>query len=191
MGQILTENHPTIDNLRILAKSDIRLEKDINDLVVKTLNDSLADETVLTQKIRSAYWNNCGSGFDNIHNLFFSQFEQLNVIVDDIVTRVRRLGGIPISSFEEFLKASRLKEQSGKIPDAKNILADHEEIIHFLYDNATRCSEEFEDEVTRGFLLDIVEQHEKMISILRFYIEDETSHSKDMEGKNHEFSTNR
>ncbi|MHC1783733.1 MAG: Dps family protein [Anaerolineaceae bacterium] len=190
MGQILVDNHPITVNLLVLGKPDIGMEKDVHDLVIKILNDSLASETVLTQKIRGAYWNNFGSGFDNIHILFNSQFEQLNDIVDEIAVRVRRLGGIPISSFEEFLKASRLKEQPGDIPDINELLADHEGIVHFLHEDATKCSEKYEDEVTRGFLLDIIDQHEKMVSMLRYYIENEPSHSNYLKGNSkHELST--
>jgi starvation-inducible DNA-binding protein len=54
-----------------------------------------------------------------------------------------------------------------------DLLADHEAAIRFLREDAKKCSEEYEDEVTRDFLVDILCLHEKMAGMLRSYIEPE------------------
>ncbi len=171
MGRIPEENHDL--DLSIYDQQKIGLIHDVCNPVVKILNDLLADEAVLTQKTHSALWNVCGAGFYNIQILLNSQIDELNGISVEIVVRTRKLGGFIISSFEEFLKATRLKEQPGIVPNASDLLADHESLIHFLHESATRCSEEFEDEISRGFLMDILQQHDKMVSMLQSYIENQ------------------
>jgi len=61
-------------------------------------NNILANEAVLTLKTRSAHWNASGSSFFELHILFNSQYEQLNDISNQIVERVRMLGGIAIAA---------------------------------------------------------------------------------------------
>jgi hypothetical protein len=68
----------------------------------------------------------------------------LSDISDEISKRVRELGGLPIGSFEEFLKNTRLNEQPGDVPDIMDLLADHEAAIRILREDAKKCSEEYE-----------------------------------------------
>ncbi|HZU85977.1 MAG TPA: DNA starvation/stationary phase protection protein, partial [Anaerolineaceae bacterium] len=105
--------------------------------------------------------------------LFEVQYKEINAISDEISKRARMLGGRPIGSFEEFQKNSRLHQPSEEIPDILELLADHEAIIRFLREDAKKCTEEYEDEGTRDFLVDVLRWHEKMAWMLRAYVEPE------------------
>ncbi len=158
---------------KIFIQPNIGLESDVRIPVIEILNASLANEAVLTQKTRSAYWNVSGSGFFELHILFETQYKQLNEISDKVAGRVRMLGGITIASFEEFLKHTRIMEHSTEIPDYLHLLADHETLIRFLRDDIRKCNEEYEDEGTVELLVGVMSLHEKMAWMLRAYIENE------------------
>jgi len=171
MGHIRNDDHKM--KLNVLIQPNIGLASDVRHSIVELLNNTLANEAVLTLKTRSAHWNATGSSFFELHIIFNSQYEQLNDISNQIVERVHMLGGIAIGSLQEFINYARLEERVGIVPDVLHLLADQEAAIRFLREDAKKCSDEYEDEVTRDFLVDILYQHEKMAWMLRSYIEPE------------------
>lgn len=178
----LTLNKPisNLDNnghnpkpLATLIQPNIGLEEDIRLPVVEILNRSLANESILSQKTRSALWNSSGSRFFELHIFFETQYKQLDEISDKIAERTRMLGGIALSSFTQFLAHSQLEEESANVPDILHLLADHESIIRFLRGDIRQVSEEYEDEGTVELLVGVMSLHEKMAWMLRSYIENE------------------
>ena len=171
------DSHKT--NLPVEIQPNIGLDSDVRHSVVDILNNTLANEAVLSQKTRSAHWNVSGSGFLELHILFDSQYKQLNEISDEIAERSRMLGGIAIGSLQEFIQLSRLEEQPGSVPKIMILLADHEAAIRFLREDARKCNEEYEDEGTFELLVSVMRLHEKMAWMLRSYLEIEpTSNEK-------------
>ena len=158
---------------QILIQPNIGLEIDVRHAVTKILNNSLANEIVLTQKTRCAYWNVSGAGFFELHILFEIQYKQLNEIAEEIAERVRILGGMAIGSLQEYLSHTRLEEQPADVPDILHLLADHETVIRFLREDIRRCTEEYDDEGTFNLLVSVIRLHEKMAWMLRSYLENE------------------
>ena len=109
--------------LQVLIQPNIGLDSDIRHSVVEILNNTLANEVVLTLKTRNAHWNVSGMGFFELHILFDSQYQQLNNISNEIAERVRMMGGITIGSLREFIRYTRLEEQPGEVPDILRLLA--------------------------------------------------------------------
>lgn len=159
--------------LPILIQPNIGLEIDARLPILKILNQSLANETILSQKTRGSNWNLSGAGFFELQILFETQHKQLDEIVDKIAERIRILGGMAISSFKEFLDHSQLEEDAANIPDTLHLLADHESIIRILRDDIRKVSEIYEDEGTVELLVGAMSLHEKMAWMLRSYIENE------------------
>ena len=144
---------------------------DVRRAVVEILNKTLANEALLSIRTRSAHWNVSGPGFLELHVLYKSQYKQLNSIADEIAERTCTLGGLATGSLGGFLKNARLEERPGAVPSIVNLLAGHEASIQFLGEDAKKCSEQYADESTGDFLVNIQELHEKMASILRAHIE--------------------
>jgi len=163
------DGHKT--NLQVEIQPNIGLDSDVRHSIVDILNNTLANEAVLSQKTRSAHWNVSGSGFLELHILFDSQYKQLNEISDEIAERSRMLGGIAIGSLQEFIQFSRLEEQPGSVPKIMILLADHEAAIRFLREDARKCNEDYEDEGTFELLVSVMRLHEKMAWMLRSYLE--------------------
>ena len=163
------DGHKT--NLQVEIQPNIGLDSDVRHSIVDILNNTLANEAVLSQKTRSAHWNVSGSGFLELHILFDSQYKQLNEISDEIAERSRMLGGIAIGSLQEFIQFSRLEEQPGSVPKIMILLADHEAAIRFLREDARKCNEDYEDEGKFELLVSVMRLHEKMAWMLRSYLE--------------------
>ena len=176
MGHDHNDGHNPI--LQVLIQPNIGLDSDIRRSVVEILNNTLANEAVLTVKTRSAHWNVSGPGFFELHILFDSQYKQLNDISDEIAERARMLGGIAIGSLQEFIRQARVSEQPGVVPDILHLLADHEASVRFLREDAKKCTDEYEDEGTFELLVSVMCLHEKMAWMLRSYIENEPVHGE-------------
>lgn len=159
--------------LTILIRPNIGLEEDIRLPVLEILNRSLANESILSQKTRSALWNSNGSHFFELRIFFETQYKQLDEISDKIAERTRMLGGVALSSFKQFLALAQLEEETTHVPDILHLLADHESIIRFLRGDIRKVSEEYEDEGTVELLVGVMSLHEKMAWMLRSYIENE------------------
>jgi starvation-inducible DNA-binding protein len=75
----------------------------------------------------------------------------------------------------EFLKSTRLQEDSGDYPEARlmlaNLLADHEALIRHLRIDLETCADRYNDAGTNDFLTGLMEQHEKMAWMLRAFLE--------------------
>lgn len=157
--------------LQVLIQPNIGLDGDVRRSVVEILNNSLANEAVMTAKTRSAHWNANGAGFFGLYTLFDTQVKQLDKLSSEIAERVRMLGGTAIGSLRDFLDCTRLEEQLGGVPDILRLLADHEACIRYLREDAKKCSEEYEDEGSFRLLVSVLVLHEKMAWMLRSYIE--------------------
>jgi starvation-inducible DNA-binding protein len=143
--------------------------------VVGILNTLLADEYLLYTKTRNYHWNVVGPQFNDLHKFFEAQYNALSEIVDDVAERSRSLGGSALGTMTEFLKFTRLKEESGYYPEARNmianLLADHEALICHLRVDLETCAEAYHDAGTNDFLTGLMEQHEKMAWMLRAFLE--------------------
>jgi starvation-inducible DNA-binding protein len=143
--------------------------------VVAILNTLLADEYLLYTKTRNYHWNVVGPQFNDLHKFFEAQYNELNEIVDDVAERSRALGGSAFGTMIEFLKATRLKEESGCYPEARhiiaNLLADHVALICHLRIDLETCTEQYHDAGTNDFLTGLMKQHEKMARILPAFLE--------------------
>lgn len=159
--------------LHVSIRPNIGLDRDACRAVVLILNHTLASEMVLAVKTRNAHWNVTGAGFLEQRIILNSQYAQLNETSEKIANRIRVLGGIVICDLKEFLQIARIKEHPGEVPDFLDLLADHEISIRFLREDARKCSEQYEDDVSHAFLVSILNLHEKMAWMLRSSIEPE------------------
>lgn len=142
--------------------------------VVEILNRLLADEYVLYTKTRNYHWNVVGPQFNDLHKFFEAQYEAVDGIVDEVAERARSLGGRAWGTLAEFAKATRLREEPGDAPPAKDmlarLLADHEAIVRTLRADLVTVGDKHGDAGTNDFLTGLMEQHEKMAWMLRSFL---------------------
>jgi starvation-inducible DNA-binding protein len=154
-------------------KPNIGINDGQRDAVVEILNTLLADEYLLYTKTRNYHWNVVGPQFNDLHKFFQAQYEELDDVVDDVAERARALGGHATGTLAEFVKHARLKEQPGKYPDAKGMLADllgdHETVTRQLRADLATAADKHGDAGTSDFLTGLMEKHEKMAWMLRAF----------------------
>lgn len=154
-------------------KLNIGLDQDTLKQVNELLNALLADQHVLYIKTRKYHWNVSGPSFLEYHEFFEKQYTQLEAAIDEVAERIRTLGGRPVSTMEDFLKLTSLKEdKSAEVKTAdmfQRLLDDHEQSIRELREDVSKC-EELEDAGTADFLTNLMEDHEKMAWMLRKYL---------------------
>ena len=142
--------------------------------VAPILNTLLADEYVLYTKTRNAHWNIQGQNFIELHKFFESQYDTLDIIIDDVAERVRSLGHFALGSLKDFATVTRLSEHNQDFTDQKHIiqtlLQDHESVIRSLRNDISATDKEHKDFGTVDFMTGLMEQHEKMSWMLRAHI---------------------
>ena len=159
--------------LRVSNQPNIELAGDACREVGLMLSQTLASEMVLAVKTRNAYWNVTGSGFFDQRFILNSQYTQLNETCKKVAGRIRVLGGAVVYDLLEFLQIARIKEHPGVVPGFLDLLAAHEIFIRFLREDARKCSEQYEDDVSHTLLVSTLDLHEKMAWMLRSNIASE------------------
>jgi starvation-inducible DNA-binding protein len=154
-------------------KIDIGLtQKKLQD-ASKLLSVVLADEVMLYTKTRKFHWNVSGNSFMELHLLFEGQYNELEVIIDEVAERITQLGQKSIGTMKEFLDHTNLKETPGENPAQKDMVNelfhDHETVIKNIRKSVAEC-EEMEDAGTTDFLTSVMMKHEKTAWILRRYL---------------------
>jgi len=138
------------------------------------LNKLLADEYVLYTKTRNAHWNVTGSNFYELHKFFEIQHDVLDVMIDDIAERIRATGHFALGSLRDFLRVTQVSEENSDFGNSTQIIQtliiDHETILHIIRNDIIPNSEKIKDYGTIDFVLGIIEQHEKMLWMLRAFL---------------------
>ncbi len=149
--------------------------------VVDILNNALADAYLLLIKTKKYHWDVVGPQFRTLHELWEEHYEALTISIDAIAERVRMLNGYPLGTAEDFIKHASLKEHSGELPSAQEmvqqLVADHEQIIRNLRGFIEQTAEEFNDEGTADFLTGLMQEHEQMAWMLRSFLDGESFQS--------------
>ncbi|EGG42822.1 DNA-binding ferritin-like protein (oxidative damage protectant) [Candidatus Nitrosarchaeum limnium SFB1] len=160
-------------------KNDTIIEKNLNigivqqdrEAVVSLLTSLLADEYVLYTKTRNYHWNVVSPHFNDYHKFFEGQYTEIAVFIDDVAERIRQLGGKAIATLDELKSHTRLKEHPGQYPTDKmmfsNLAEDHESLIRNLRLDLKKSDESFHDMGTSDFLTGLMENHEKMLWMIR------------------------
>jgi starvation-inducible DNA-binding protein len=158
-----------------MMKPNIGMADGDRQAVVQILNTLLADEYVLYTKTRNYHWNVVGPQFNDLHKFFEALYTPLSEVIDEVAERARALGGRAAGSLAEFTKSTRLTEDPGAVPSARemlaSLLADHEAVITTLRADVDTVTGEHRDAGTADFLTGLLAQHEKTAWMLRAHLQ--------------------
>jgi starvation-inducible DNA-binding protein len=139
--------------------------------VANDLNKLLSDEFVLYTKTRKFHWNIEGPQFHDLHLFFEKQYNQLELIIDEVAERVRKLGHFALGSMKHYLKEASLLENEDQENTAstmlQELLEDHETIIRRLRSDIQKFQDKYKDAGSADFITGLIEQHETMAWMLR------------------------
>lgn len=139
--------------------------------VAEALNKVLADEFVLYTKTLNFHWNIEGRDFHALHLFLDDQYHQLQIIIDSVAERIRKVGHFATGSMQEFLDAASLKEHSGNASVSEQMIAelaaDHDAIIRNTRKLVDEFDQKYDDAGSSDFITGIMKEHEKMAWMLR------------------------
>lgn len=139
------------------------------------LNVLLANFQRYYQNLRGIHWNIKGKRFFDLHVKFEELYTDANLKVDLIAERILTLGGVPMHTFEDYIKKS-------KVPVGKNITQDevairlivgslHELLV--LERKILKGSDEANDEGTNSMMSDFITEQEKTVWMMKAWLAEE------------------
>ncbi len=150
---------------------DLKKSKAIAD----DLNILLANFQRYYQNLRGIHWNIKGKRFFDLHVKFEELYTDANTKVDLIAERILTLGGVPLHTFEDYMKTS-------KVPVGKNITQD-EVAIRLIVDSLHEllvierkildASGEAGDEGTNSMMGDFISEQEKTVWMMKAWLAEE------------------
>ena len=141
--------------------------------VVDHLNDLLANYHIHYQKIRGCHWNVKGHNFFTLHVKFEELYTTALTTIDELAERILTLGKPPYSTFDDYIKTSKIREVNTigmgademvkALVDDMAILIELEREILDVTDNA-------EDQGTNDMVNGFMQYKEKNTWMLRSFI---------------------
>ncbi|MFD2164255.1 Dps family protein [Paradesertivirga mongoliensis] len=80
--------------------------------IVDQLNELLANYHIHYQKLRGCHWNVKGKSFFTLHAKFEELYTNAVESIDELAERILTLGKPPLSTYQEYIKTSRIKEMN-------------------------------------------------------------------------------
>jgi starvation-inducible DNA-binding protein len=139
--------------------------------VADDLNQVLADEVLLYIKTLKFHWNIEGRDFHALHLFLDDQYHQLQIIIDAVAERIRKIGHFASGSMKEFLAGASLKEHpaTGSVSELSiaELASDHDALIRKMRTLIDDFDEKYDDAGSSDFITGIMKEHEKMAWMLR------------------------
>ncbi|UGU17130.1 DNA starvation/stationary phase protection protein [Sinomicrobium kalidii] len=140
----------------------------------KDLNNLLANFQLYYQNLRGIHWNIRGKRFFDLHEKFEELYNDTQEKIDMIAERVLTLGGTPLHTFEDYIKA-------GKVPVGKNVHKD-EAAVSLVVDSLTELlkiervildeSADAHDEGTNSMMSDFITEQEKTVWMMKAWLDE-------------------
>lgn len=92
--------------------------------VSAAMNAILADVFALYLKTKNFHWHLSGPHFRDYHLLFDEQAEQIYSMADPIAERVRKVGGLTITSIGHISRLQRVKDNDARYVEPSDMLAE-------------------------------------------------------------------
>ena len=139
------------------------------DKISKALNHLLANYSVHYQKLRNYHWNVKGSDFFDLHEQFEQQYNEALQHIDEIAERIRIFQETPLSTMQDYLNTSEIKETSTDLESdlmVREILSDYTILLDYMF-KVVEVSAAQEDSGTEEMVkrfINSVEKHHWMLS---------------------------
>ncbi|MVN21729.1 Dps family protein [Mucilaginibacter arboris] len=151
----------------------ISLEENKVKPVVDHLNDLLANYHIHYQKIRGCHWNVKGHNFFTLHVKFEELYTTALTTIDELAERILTLGKPPYSTFNDYIKTSKIKEVNtiGMPEDAMvKALVDDMAVLIEMEREILEITDNAEDQGTNDMVNGFMQYKEKNTWMLRSFI---------------------
>ena len=155
--------------IKIMKLNSIGLPSAEAEVLASELNVLLANFQMYYQNLRGLHWNIRGKRFFDLHLKFEELYNDSQLKIDLIAERVLTLDGVPLHTFEDYIKNNQLEI-------GKNIHND-EKAIELIVSSLSKLlniergilkkSGEIDDEGTNSMMGDFIVEQEKTIWMLK------------------------
>ena len=142
--------------------------------LLEHLNLLLASYQIHYQKVRGCHWNVKGRNFFTLHMKFEELYLNAQTAIDDIAERLLTLGKSPLSTLQDYLAQSEIKEINTEGLSEEelvgSILHDFGYLMQIERDIVTNASEFAGDEGTADMMIGFLRFQEKTSWMLNSWI---------------------
>jgi len=153
--------------------NSLGLDSKKTESIIEDLNNLLANFQTYYQNLRGVHWNIRGKRFFDLHVKFEELYNDTQLKIDMIAERVLTLGGTPLHTFDDYIKAS-------KVPVGKNVSED-EKAVQLVVNSLSQLlkiergildkSDEAQDEGTNAMMSDFITEQEKTIWMMKAWLD--------------------
>lgn len=155
-----------------MTKTILGLDQEYANDIALGLNELLASFQTYYQNLRGIHWNIKGKQFFELHVKFEELYTDATIKVDELAERILTLGGIPLHTFEDYQKQS-------KVVVGKDVTNDEESVqlivtslssLLVLERKLLNLSGDANDEGTNSLISDFVSEQEKTIWMMQSWL---------------------
>jgi starvation-inducible DNA-binding protein len=142
------------------------------DSISNILNELLANYSVHYQKLRNFHWNVKGADFFDLHEQFEVLYTEARDNIDEIAERIRVFGKTPLSTLQDYLNVSSIKETGTELASdamVKEVLADYRILLERMFsvvDVATGHHDSGTEEMVKAYINSIEKHHWMLTAFL-------------------------
>ncbi|MCC7520101.1 MAG: DNA starvation/stationary phase protection protein [Flavobacteriaceae bacterium] len=153
-------------------KNNIGLDTQKSQELAGMLNDLLANYQVFYQNLRGFHWNVKGNKFFELHLKFEELYNDAVLKIDEVAERILTLQGVPLHTFEAYLKKSTIQSVEKEKVDGSIISTIIENFSVLISKERAILSiaAEAGDEGTVSQMSDYITQTEKTVWMLNAYL---------------------
>lgn len=150
----------------------IGLDAEKTKVLVKHLNELLANYQLYYQNLRGFHWNIKGEKFFELHLKFEELYNDAMVKIDEVAERILTLEGAPLHSFSDYLANAKIAEVKGVsegMPCVRHVVENLSVLVKSEREIVALAAE-IDDEGTQDMLNPYISQQEKTLWMLRAYL---------------------
>jgi starvation-inducible DNA-binding protein len=153
-------------------KNNIGLDTQKSQELAGMLNDLLANYQVFYQNLRGFHWNVKGNKFFELHLKFEELYNDAVLKIDEVAERILTLQGVPLHTFEAYLKKSTIQSVEKEKVDGSIVSTIIENFSVLISKERAILSTAAEagDEGTVSQMSDYITQTEKTVWMLNAYL---------------------
>jgi len=148
------------------------LKTEYTNEVTEGLNELLASFQTYYQNLRGIHWNIKGKQFFELHVKFEELYTDATIKIDDIAERILTLGGVPLHTFDDYMKRSKVAVGKNITNDEKSVglIVDSLAPLLLLERKLLAFSGEANDEGTNSLMSDFITEQEKTIWMMQSWL---------------------
>lgn len=155
------------------STNSIGLNIEKSKALVNSLNGLLSSYQIHYMNTRGFHWNIKGANFFELHVKFEEIYNDLLLKVDEIAERILTIEGAPLHAYSDYAANSQISEAkgiSGGKQAIENLLSGFKTLISTQRELLNQASDA-EDEGTASLMSDYIKEQEKLVWMLKAYLD--------------------